>query len=101
MKKSEELEIASQEEENDIKSFGLRCRALRERRSERFLEDWLPLIKLRFSVEERSNGSYSITTEDYGVLDYFPKANNLLIRSDNKWKKPGLKWMIRHLFKPE
>ena len=97
MKKSEELRLASQQEDNDIKSFALQCKALRESRSERFIEDWLPVLSLRYSIERRPNGSYSINTQDHGVIDYFPKANKLLIRKDNKWIKPGLKWIVNEL----
>lgn len=99
MKKSEELILASQQEENDIKSFALQCKALRESRSERFLEDWLPVLSLRYSIEYRTNGSYSINTQNHGIIDYFPKANKLLIRTGNKWIKPGLKWIINNLIK--
>ena len=97
MKKSEELTLASQKEDNDIKSFALACKALREARSEKFLEDYLSVLKLRFVIEERNNGSYSINTQNFGIIDYFPKANKLLIRKENKWIKPGLKWIINNL----
>jgi hypothetical protein len=97
MKKSEELTLASQQEDNDIKSFALLCKALREKRSEKFEEDWLEPLGLRYPITQRSNGSYSITTQKYGIVDYFPKANKLLIRQDNNWKKPGLAWIIKNL----
>lgn len=97
MKKSEELTSAAHNEENDIKSFALLCKALREKRSEKFIEDYLPLLEMRFPLEQRTNGSYSISTQDFGVIDYFPKANKLLIRKDNKWIKPGLKWILNNL----
>ena len=97
MKKSEELLLASEQEDNDIKSFALQCKALRESRSERFIEDWLPVLSKRYSIEQRTNGSYSINTQKYGIIDYFPKANKLLVRKDNKWIKPALKWIINNL----
>lgn len=97
MKKSEELTLASQQEDNNIKSFALACKALREKRSERFLEDWLPVFQERYPITLRPNGSYTITTQKYGILDYYPKANKLLIRETNTWKKPGLTWLIEHL----
>lgn len=97
MKKSEELILASRNEDNDIKSFALMCKALREKRSEKFIDGWLEVLETRYDVTERSNGSYSISTQEYGVVDYFPKANKLLLRKDNKWIKPGLKWIINNL----
>ena len=97
MKKSQELTLQAQQEENDIKSFSLMCKVLREKRSEKFEDDWLPLFELKYPVEQRPNGSYSFTTQEHGILDYFPKANKVLIRAKNKWIKPGLKWMIENL----
>jgi hypothetical protein len=96
MSKSEDLKLESQQEDNDIKSFGLMCKSLREARSEKFVDGWLIPLSTRYEVEE-SNFKYTIKTQKYGVLDYFPKANKLLIRKDNKWVKPGLKWIITNL----
>lgn len=79
MKKSEELTLAAQREDNDIKSFGLLCKALRENRSEKFINGWLKPLQMKYDVME-NNHKYTITTQDYGILDYFPKANKLLIR---------------------
>jgi len=96
--KSEELRLRSQQEDNDIISFGLLCKVLRESRSEKFVEGWLQPLSMRYEVKE-NNHKYTIQTESYGVLDYFPKANKLLIRKDNKWVKPGLRWIINNLIK--
>lgn len=94
---SEDLELAAQLEYDDFKSFALHCKALREKRSERFIEDWLPILMKRYNIQLRENTSYSINTQKYGIIDYYPKANKLLIRKDNKWIKPGLKWIINNL----
>lgn len=96
MKESEKLLTASKKEENDILSFVLRCKALREKRSEKFIEDWLPLFRERYNIIENNN-KYTIHTQDFGTIDYFPKANKLLLRAENKWVKPGLKWLIENL----
>lgn len=98
MKKSDELKIQASQEENDIKAFSLYKKALREKRSEKF-EEWLKIIQVKYPVEVKPNGAFSIITQDYGIVDYFPKANNLLIRKLNKWRKPGLKWIIKNLLK--
>ena len=97
MKNSEKLLKASSQEDNDIKSFALKCKALRESRSERFIEDYLPVLEIRYPIELRKNGSYTLSTQDHGTLDYFPKANKLLIRNSNTWVKPGLKWVLNNL----
>lgn len=94
---SKELLKLAQTEDNEFRALSLQIKALREGRSERFIEDWLPILIKRYPIELRDNGSYSIITQKYGIIDYFPKANNLLIRKDNKWKKPGLKWMIENI----
>lgn len=99
MNKSEELEQKAFKEDNDIKAFALLSKSLREKRSEKFEGGWLLLLEDKYDVEKRNNGSYTISTQDYGIIDYFPKANKTLIRSNNKWEKPGLKWIINNLFK--
>lgn len=98
MKKSEELKVQASQEENDLIAFGIYAKAIREGRSEKFEEHYLPALKIKYPVESRINGSYTITTQDFGILDYFPKANKLLIREKNKWIKPGLKWIYNNLF---
>ena len=98
MKESEKLILSSQQEDNDTKSFALQYKALRENRSERFVEDWLPLLSKRYNVVE-NNHKYTITTQDYGIIDYFPKINKILIRKDNNCIKPGFKWIIANLTK--
>jgi len=95
-KLSEELKLKSQQEDNDIVSFGLLCKALRESRSEKFVEGWLQPLSLRYEVK-KDNHKYTVETESYGTLDYFPKANKLLFRKSNRWIKPGLKWIINNL----
>ena len=115
MKKSEELSNEAAQEENDFKAMGLIKKSIREYKNEKFRDEWLEkfrdewlekfrdewLEKLeeRYPVDERTNGSFSIHTDDHGIIDFFPKANKLLIRKDNKWIKPGLKWIIKHLLK--
>lgn len=96
MKRSEELKKQASQEDNDIKAYGLLTQALREKRSEKFIDGWLEPLKLRYEIVE-NNYKYTITTQDYGILDYFPKANKLLIRKNNKWVKPGLKWIINNI----
>lgn len=95
---SQQYKHLSSLEDNNIKSFSLLCKALRESRSERFIDDYLPILSKVYSIKE-DNHKYTISTENYGVLDYFPKVNKLLIRKKNKWIKPGLKWIINNLLK--
>jgi hypothetical protein len=99
MKKSEELRQQLAEEDNDLKAMGLMNKVLRERREEKFEETWLPKIKSNFDcIDELSTkGKLIILSTFYGKLDYYPKANKVLIRNKNKWVKPGLKWLVTKL----
>ena len=69
----------------------------RNDRLQNFKTKWLPILKMEFEVTERENSSYTFDVLGYGIIDFFPKANNLLIRNQNKWKKPGLKWLIKNV----
>jgi hypothetical protein len=103
MKKSEELKQAAAAEENDLKALGLMTGSLREGRLERFTENCLPLLlKAGYDIaQDDEMVRYTIDTEmggkTFGIVDYYPKANNLCIRKSNKWVKPGLKWIVENL----
>ena len=102
MNKSNELKIQAQCEENDLKAMGLLNKSLREGREERFLQYVLPkLLQLGYDVVE-DNHKYTIDTDmqevKFGIVDYFPKANKLLIRKQNKWIKPGGRWIADNLY---
>lgn len=98
MKKSEELLKEATETDNDFVAMGLLNRSLREGRAERW-EDYLPkLLKKGYDIACDGNSKYTIDTDDkYGIVDYFPKANKLLIRKQNKWIKPGFTWIKTNL----
>lgn len=100
-KRSEELKHQAACEENDLKAMGILNKALREKRNESFEEKWLEKLTKNENVKEvifhDNSAKYLIVTEKFGTIDFFPKANNLLIRKDNKWKKPGLNWLIKNL----
>ena len=44
-------------------------------------------------TSESKNGSYTFGFK-YGLVDFYPKSNKLLIRAQNKWKKPLLPLII-------
>ena len=100
MSKSEELEKQAQAEENDLKALGIYNKALREKRLERFETYLEQLEKAGYEMLE-NNHKYTIDTDTqeikFGIIDYFPKANKVLIRKDNRWIKPGLKWIVDNL----
>lgn len=96
MTNSETLRKLSSEEDNDIKAFGLQTKALREERIESFEREWLKkLIKSKEILQIIGKGThYEFTLNNEEKLDFYPKANKLLIRRINKWVKPGLKYLI-------
>lgn len=90
MKKSEELELEAQKEENDIKAFAIYKKAEREKNLESFQDKVFPdLVKVVGSVRLRDNGSYTFRSEKYGTVDYYPKSDKLLIRGRNSWVNNG------------
>lgn len=36
-------------------------------------------------------------SDEFGIVDYFVKANKILIRKDNKWEEHGLRWIENNL----
>lgn len=50
-----------------------------------------------YNVEKRDNGSYTIDTQNFGVLDLYPKADKLLFREDGRWIKGGIEWVCNNL----
>jgi hypothetical protein len=100
MKKSEKLKQKADTLDNDLAYLGAMNKVMRQERVERF-EPWLEELKtssfIISIVSDLGQGKHTITTKDYGVIDYFPKANKLLIRKNNNWIQPGLKWIVTNL----
>jgi hypothetical protein len=100
MSKSEELRKQANAEENDLKALGIYNKSLREKRLERFETHILDLERQGYEIVE-NNHKYTIDTDTqevkFGIIDYFPKANKVLIRKDNRWIKPGLNWILKNL----
>lgn len=48
-------------------------------------------------TEIADKGKISIETITKGFVDYFPKANKVLIRQKNKWIDNGLNWIKTNL----
>lgn len=77
-------------------------KSLPEGRLEKFKEEFLPLLNKWYDVVyQPDHHKYTIDTDTqtnkYGVIDYFPKANKVLIRRTNKWIKSGLDWINKKL----
>lgn len=99
---SEELKKLADAEDNDLKALGMYAKHLREKRFEKS-DAFIEKIKAKGYPVEYIEGSYkfSIDTdfekEKYGIIDFFPKVNKILIRKRNKWIKPGLDWLLKNL----
>jgi hypothetical protein len=51
-------------------------------------------LYLLTEVTKRPNGSFSFEWGSYGIMDYFPGADKLLIRKENKWIIYGKDFII-------
>jgi len=96
MKESKRLRIEAEQTDNDLAALGKYTKVLRAERKEKFEETWLKKLQEQTKVTKRYNGSYTFDSK-YGVIDFFPKANKLLIRKQNKWKKPALKFIVSNI----
>ena len=102
MKKSEELRIEAQQEESDFSYMAKMNKSIREARLERFEDGYAEKLESNNCIVIPFNGSKVVIdtqTEKYGIVDYYPKANKILIRKDNKWLTQGLRWINDTLLK--
>ena len=83
--------------DNDYRSASYLNKIKRAERKESFVEYVLPLLKMKYPVNEREN-DFEIITEKYGRIIFYPKANSLLFSKDNNWMKHfGLNWIKKWL----
>lgn len=59
---------------------------------------WMPKFSQMYDISEHVSGGYTLETQEYGIVDYYPKSNKVLIRKDNEWISNGLDWMIKELY---
>lgn len=96
--KSQELKYKLSTEENDFKALGLGKKLIRHERTEKFELLWLPKLKEKCNVEyDAKMDRYTFEVNEWGTVDFYPKANKILIRQLNKWHQPGLQWIIQKL----
>lgn len=62
---------------------------------------WLREIQQSYKLLdiEKSNGKYILVTTTHGTIDFFLKANKILLRKDNQWIENGLDWIIENILK--
>lgn len=102
MKKSEELRIEAQKEESSFSYMKKMNKSIREARLERFEDGYTEKLESKNCIVIPFNGSKVVIdtqTEEYGIVDYYPKSNKILIRKENKWITQGLRWINDTLLK--
>ena len=102
-KLSSKLFREASEEENDLASLGKEVKAIRQVREEKFAKWHDELLNSSdvISVTKFSaQGKFEIrTSTEHGIIDYFPKANKLLIRKSNNWKEKGINWIKENILR--
>ncbi len=100
MKESEKLKLQAEQEENDIKAFAIYTKALREKRFERSAFYIQKLNASGYTTKQYPDqGKITIEQTKFGTVDFYPKANKILIRKQNKWSKAGANWILKNLLK--
>ena len=96
MNKKKQLYQQLREEDNDLKALGISTKIIREERVQKFEDVWLSKLQEKCNVRhDPTSNRYTFELNGYGVMDFYPKANKLLIRKLNKWQQPGLQWLIK------
>jgi len=70
---------------------------LRQKRIEDFVDYWLDELSEYYEIYEHTNDSWTIHTEDFGIVDMYPKSNKLLFRETNTWIDGAAHWMRQNL----
>ena len=98
--KSEELRKQASKAESDFTFMSLMKKSLREARLEKFEKYIIDIERKGYDIAY-ANYKFTIDTdsqsEKFGIVDFYPKANKVLIRKQNTWIKPGLAWIINNL----
>ncbi len=101
MKKSKILKQEANETDNDLAYLGKMIKVVREKNLEYFEDNgYIPLLEYNDCIVHPFVGSkFTIftQTDKYGIIDFYPKANRLLIRKQNKWHSHALKWIKQNL----
>lgn len=66
--------------------------------NERYFENTvLQYLGLEYDVEKRDNGSYTLVSDRFGIIDIYPKKQRLLIRRNNRWLSNAFEWINQNL----
>jgi len=67
----------------------------REARFKRFETELFPKLYKLGIIYRHHNDGYGVYTTKYGRLDFYPKADKVLIRENNKWIRDGYKFLSK------
>lgn len=99
---SKRMKHEANQEDNDLAYLGKMRKVRRQEKVEVFAL-WLELLLKADNtisvIEHDIQGKFEIKTTNYGVVDYYPKADKVLIRRENKWNTKGLNWLKKHIIK--
>ena len=100
MSELDDLKNKLSSEDNDLKAIGIYTKILREERNLRFDNFKDVLLKEGFNITEYPDkGKFTIEPTEFGIIDFYPKANKVLIRKQNKWIPAGYSWIQKTLIK--
>ncbi len=70
---------------------------VRQERLKNFEEKWLPKFTevSDMKLVDKEALKYSVTMEKWGEVYFFPKANKVLIKKENRWIERGLPFLIK------
>ena len=70
----------------------------REKKQQDFEKTLLKELKEKYKViSYPEQCKYSIWNTIHGIVDYYPRADRILIRKDNHWISDGLAWINQNL----
>lgn len=100
--KSREFEYLARNEENETKAKALLQKAVREKRYEKFKYYFIKKVSDKFVIYyDEFMCRYTIKTEKFGDLDFFPKSDTLIIRNNNGLKNKkinhGMEFIRKYL----
>lgn len=97
MKKSEILKKEADQQDNDLAYMGKMKKVFRERNLEHFEDNgYIQLLEYNDCIVTPFDGAkftINTQTDKFGIIDFYPKANRVLVRKNNDWFSHGLKWI--------
>lgn len=80
----------------DVKEYQ---KKVREDKYGRFCSKTLPklLESKKITSVEKFLDKFIIITNNFGIIDMFPKADRLLIRKNNEWHSGATEWILDNI----